>query len=184
VSNVGAAHDAARTPRCDRHTSSKNMHFNWFCTCLDTTIHKKYKKMYMRVYCWLTPYLELVRKCSYRRPQESVRIIKWVVLRLRMRGTILPHVQYVFMAWCLVKHRENFTLHNIYQYQTSTISFRFRNMRFKYRPNNRTSGWVMAAYLQILYSPFMIIFPPHPTLHNHCMWSSDLINIHVIIIPT
>jgi hypothetical protein len=26
-----------------------------------------------------------------------------------MRGTILPLPQYVFMAWCLVKHRDNFT---------------------------------------------------------------------------
>jgi hypothetical protein len=26
-----------------------------------------------------------------------------------MRGAIPPHHQYVFMAWCLVKHRDNFT---------------------------------------------------------------------------
>jgi hypothetical protein len=25
-----------------------------------------------------------------------------------MRGAILPHLLYVFMAWCLVKHRDNF----------------------------------------------------------------------------
>jgi hypothetical protein len=29
--------------------------------------------------------------------------------RLRMRGSITPLPQYVFMAWCLVKHRDNFT---------------------------------------------------------------------------
>jgi hypothetical protein len=28
-----------------------------------------------------------------------------------MRGAILPLPQYVFMAWCLVKHRDNFTLY-------------------------------------------------------------------------
>jgi hypothetical protein len=26
-----------------------------------------------------------------------------------MRGAILPFPQYVFLAWCLVKHRDNFT---------------------------------------------------------------------------
>jgi hypothetical protein len=31
------------------------------------------------------------------------------VPRLRMRGAIPPLSQYVFMAWCLVKHRDNFT---------------------------------------------------------------------------
>jgi hypothetical protein len=27
-----------------------------------------------------------------------------------MRGAIPPLLQYVFMAWCLVKHRDSFTL--------------------------------------------------------------------------
>jgi hypothetical protein len=30
-----------------------------------------------------------------------------------MRGAILPLPQYVFMAWCLVKYRDNFTSFNI-----------------------------------------------------------------------
>jgi hypothetical protein len=33
-----------------------------------------------------------------------------LVPRLRMRGAIPPLPQYVFMACCLVKHRDNFTL--------------------------------------------------------------------------
>jgi hypothetical protein len=28
-----------------------------------------------------------------------------------MSGAIHPLPQYAFMAWCLVKHRDNFTLH-------------------------------------------------------------------------
>jgi hypothetical protein len=32
-----------------------------------------------------------------------------LVPRLIMRGAIPPLPQYVFMAWCLVKHKENFT---------------------------------------------------------------------------
>jgi hypothetical protein len=32
-----------------------------------------------------------------------------LVPRSRMRGAIPPLLQYVFMAWCLVKHRDNFT---------------------------------------------------------------------------
>jgi hypothetical protein len=31
-----------------------------------------------------------------------------LVLRLRICGVIIPLPQYVFMAWCLVKHRDNF----------------------------------------------------------------------------
>jgi hypothetical protein len=33
-----------------------------------------------------------------------------LVLRSRMRGAIPPLPQYVYMACCLVKHRDNFTL--------------------------------------------------------------------------
>jgi hypothetical protein len=32
-----------------------------------------------------------------------------LVPRSRMRGAIPPLPQFVFMAWCLVKHRDNFT---------------------------------------------------------------------------
>jgi len=32
------------------------------------------------------------------------------VSRLRMRGSIPPLPHYVFMAWCLVEHRDIFTL--------------------------------------------------------------------------
>jgi hypothetical protein len=32
-----------------------------------------------------------------------------LVLRSRMHGAIPPLSQYVFMSWCLVKHRHNFT---------------------------------------------------------------------------
>jgi hypothetical protein len=35
-----------------------------------------------------------------------------------MRGAIPPLPQYVFMAWCLVKHRDNFTLTFSYFYQS------------------------------------------------------------------
>jgi hypothetical protein len=34
-----------------------------------------------------------------------------LVPRSRMRGAIPPLPQYVFMAWCLVKHRDNFTFY-------------------------------------------------------------------------
>jgi hypothetical protein len=32
-----------------------------------------------------------------------------IVSRSRLRGAIPPLPQYVFIAWCLVKHRDNFT---------------------------------------------------------------------------
>jgi len=31
-----------------------------------------------------------------------------------MRGAVPPLLQYVFMAWCLVKHRDNFTFLPLY----------------------------------------------------------------------
>jgi hypothetical protein len=33
----------------------------------------------------------------------------YLVPRIKMGGTIPLLPQYVFMAWCLVKHRDNFT---------------------------------------------------------------------------
>jgi hypothetical protein len=33
----------------------------------------------------------------------------YLVPRLRIHGPITPLLRYVFMAWCLVKHRDNFT---------------------------------------------------------------------------
>jgi len=41
-----------------------------------------------------------------------------LVLRSRMRGAIIPLPQCVFMAWYLVKHRDNFTV-------TFTFTFTF-----------------------------------------------------------
>jgi len=36
------------------------------------------------------------------------------VPRSRMQDAITPLPQYVFMAWCLVKHRDNFSVTNFY----------------------------------------------------------------------
>jgi len=43
-----------------------------------------------------------------------------------MRGAIPPLPQYVFMAWCLVKHRDNFTF-PFYAIRTVNIFSRFSN---------------------------------------------------------
>jgi hypothetical protein len=39
----------------------------------------------------------------------NLTICLYLVSRSRMREAILPLPQHVFMAWCLVKHRDNFT---------------------------------------------------------------------------
>jgi hypothetical protein len=44
-----------------------------------------------------------------KRPGVKLTIHLHLVPRSRMRGAIPPLPQYVFMAWCLVKHRDNFT---------------------------------------------------------------------------
>jgi hypothetical protein len=36
------------------------------------------------------------------------------VWKLKMRGGISPLPQYIFMAWCLVKHRDNFNVYLCY----------------------------------------------------------------------
>jgi hypothetical protein len=43
------------------------------------------------------------------RPEREVDHSPHLVPRLRLRGAIPPLPQSVFMAWCLVKHRDNFT---------------------------------------------------------------------------
>jgi hypothetical protein len=39
-----------------------------------------------------------------------------------MRGAIPPLPQYVLMAWCLVKHRDNFTFNIAYTVTSSTTT--------------------------------------------------------------
>jgi hypothetical protein len=41
--------------------------------------------------------------------QHSKAAGAWSWPKLRMRGAIPPLPKYVFMAWCLIKHRDNFT---------------------------------------------------------------------------
>jgi hypothetical protein len=36
-----------------------------------------------------------------------------VTSNLIIRGTIPPFPQYVFVTWCLVKHRDNFPFHKV-----------------------------------------------------------------------
>jgi hypothetical protein len=44
-----------------------------------------------------------------------------VVLRSRMRGAIPPLTQYAFMAWCFVKHRNNFTYYLLLWWKVITL---------------------------------------------------------------
>jgi hypothetical protein len=50
-----------------------------------------------------------------------------------MRAAIRPLPQYVFMAWCLVKHRDNFTFTYTLMVPTCTLIRSFRNIK-KPRP--------------------------------------------------
>jgi hypothetical protein len=50
----------------------------------------------------LTPGIKRpVRKADHLPPSNA---------EVRIRGAVPPLIQYVFMAWCLIKHRENFTV--------------------------------------------------------------------------
>jgi len=60
-----------------------------------------------------------------------------------MCGAISPFPQYLFMAWCLVKHRDNF-------------SFTFTLWSNNMNSEKRTSIWTLSSYdLSLLPTPFM-----------------------------
>jgi hypothetical protein len=50
-----------------------------------------------------------------------------------MRGTIPPLPQYVFMAWCLVKHRDNVPL---------PLPLYYTKLKFKYKISHRTKNGI------------------------------------------
>jgi hypothetical protein len=51
---------------------------------------------------------------AVKRPRRETDHSLHLVPRSRMRGVISPLPQYIFMAWCLVKPRDNFTLPLLY----------------------------------------------------------------------
>jgi hypothetical protein len=44
-----------------------------------------------------------------KRPDRYLTTHLHLVPRLRIRGAISALTQYVFMAWCIIKHRDKFT---------------------------------------------------------------------------
>jgi hypothetical protein len=50
-----------------------------------------------------------------KRPGVKLTTQLHLVPRSRMSGAIPPLPVYVFMAWCLVKHRDNFTFFTFYR---------------------------------------------------------------------
>jgi hypothetical protein len=66
-----------------------------------------------------------------------------------MRGAILPLPQYVFMAWCLVKHRNNFTF---YSYIHKSISVCKKHMSII----NHTPACISVEFLLILRYKFIV----------------------------
>jgi hypothetical protein len=50
--------------------------------------------------------------------------LSWLVPSLRMRGAVPRLPQYFFMAWCLVKHRDNLTFNFTFNFNfTFTFTF-------------------------------------------------------------
>jgi hypothetical protein len=60
-----------------------------------------------------------------------------VVPRSRMRGARPPLPQYVFIAWCLVKHRDNFTFTFAFTSTSHMSSFFIKKIQ-KYADNRKS----------------------------------------------
>jgi hypothetical protein len=67
-----------------------------------------------------------------------------------MRGALPPLPQYVFMGWCSVKHRDNFTL----LYIPRTCMIQVTSQNFELHMN--TGPFLSSACFSILYSCFII----------------------------
>jgi hypothetical protein len=74
------------------------------------------------------------------------KILKYILVhyhlvpRSRMCGAIPPLPQYVFMVWCLVKHRGNFTFTFYHVRKVQTCWFRYRVWLWSSRNNFVTYG--------------------------------------------
>jgi hypothetical protein len=67
------------------------------------------------------------------------------MLRSRMRGAIPPLPQYVFMAWCLVKHSDIFTFTSSVTLREGNVLSAFENrlvgIMFEPKSEELTGGW-------------------------------------------
>jgi hypothetical protein len=64
-----------------------------------------------------------------------------------MRGAILPHSQYVFMAWCFGKHRNNMTFTRDELYETMI------------RSNNYPIILLLLSFIVIRQGNFIMLHP-------------------------
>jgi hypothetical protein len=85
-----------------------------------------------------------------------------LALRLKMHGAVLLLPQYVFMAWCLVKHRVNFT------FTLPGLPSILRCLLSRIVPWNNHDCLLPNFFIP----PFMITFPSHSIIHNPCSWNS------------
>jgi hypothetical protein len=109
-----ALHSVLRLYYCDMET--------WSCIKkqAEGTAYHAYHPSNVSVYMLRLPHLHLVPKS-------------------RMRGAIPPLPQYLSMAWCLVKHRNNLNFTLITNYKT--VKSGSRNRSFN-TGNNIASNWI------------------------------------------
>jgi hypothetical protein len=74
-----------------------------------------------------------------------------------MRGAIPPLSQYVFMAWCLVKHRDNFTFTFLCEQTTRKQNKKTNNFNY--------SGKIIADFLRGM-NGFLAVFIIN--IHMYC----------------
>jgi hypothetical protein len=85
-------------------------------------------------------------KASGRRSGRGVKLTTHLHPRFRMRGTIAPLLQYVFIARCLVKDKDNFSL-PYHTYSTFEILTHNRGQLLDYR--------LTESELQLYFNTFM-----------------------------
>jgi hypothetical protein len=95
-----------------------------------------------------------------------------------MRGAIPPLTQYVFVAWCLVKHRDNFTF-TFHQYKLERYVQNFHAL-------HEMRDWKVAYIQPALSCHLLVCFETNAQIRFSFVlevyiksWRLDLILIHV-----
>jgi hypothetical protein len=72
-----------------------------------------------------------------------------------MRGAVSPVPQYAFMAWCLVRHRDNFTFTFMFQRQCIEVSL---NVTALLVLINTALSYSQIAAVELLYETHFVLF--------------------------
>jgi hypothetical protein len=81
-----------------------------------------------------------------------------LVPRPRMCGAMPPLTQYIFMAWCLVKHRDNFIFTLYYWSRGNSVNIvcRLRSVRTRFC-SRKCQAFLLSSYLDQNWGPLILL---------------------------